>query len=77
MIGNCVFLICTYQIDRITEYDACARLSADIQMQIVQRKAHPINSSEYARLSGSVRLRLNQFDGELGQLSKKLQGSRM
>lgn len=65
------------QNNRITEYDACARLSTDIQMQIVQRKTHPINSSEYARLSGGVRLRLKQFDGELGQLSKKLTGSRM
>lgn len=62
---------------RLTEFDACERLSNDIQTQITQRKAQSPTSAEYARLSGAVRLRLKQFDNELAQLSHKIRSGQL
>lgn len=57
---------------RTTEYEACDRLSRDIQAQIVQRNAEPVQSEKYARISANTRLRLNQFTNELQQLSIRI-----
>lgn len=62
---------------RITEYDACDRLSGEIQRQIMQRKAQPVNGPEYSRLSGIVRLRMKQYGNELSQLSQKIRGAQL
>lgn len=61
---------------RITEYEACERLQRDIQSQIVQRDQQPINSQEYNRISGTVRVRLKQFANELEQLKIRLDGNK-
>lgn len=60
---------------RLTEYEACERLSRDLQSQLVLRNREPKLSNEYSRLSATIRVRLNQFSSELDQLSKKLEQS--
>lgn len=58
--------------NRTTEFEACDRLSRDIQAQIVQRNAEPVQSEQYARISANLRLRLKQFTNELQQLSVRI-----
>uniref|UniRef100_A0A1L8D9I7 Putative conserved plasma membrane protein n=1 Tax=Nyssomyia neivai TaxID=330878 RepID=A0A1L8D9I7_9DIPT len=60
----------------ITEYEACERLSREIQSQIVLRNREQRLSDAYSRLSGNVRMRLKQFSTELGALEKKLDQTR-
>ncbi|XP_059609243.1 syntaxin-8 [Phlebotomus argentipes] len=60
----------------ITEYEACERLSREIQSQIVLRNREQRLSDEYSRLSGSVRVRLKQFSTELASLETKLEQAR-
>lgn len=58
--------------NRTTEYEACDRLSRDIQAQIVQRNAEPVQSEKYAKISANIRLRLKQFTNELQQLGLRI-----
>lgn len=58
---------------RITEHDACERLSREIQSQLVLRNRQQSLSNEYSIISGTVRVRLRQFSTELDDLNKKLQ----
>ncbi|XP_055689394.1 syntaxin-8 [Lutzomyia longipalpis] len=60
----------------ITEYEACERLSREIQSQIVLRNREQRLSDEYSKLSGNVRMRLKQFSTELVSLEKKLEQTR-
>ncbi|GAB0100243.1 syntaxin-8 [Sergentomyia squamirostris] len=60
----------------ITEYDACERLSREIQSQIVLRNREQRLSDEYSRISGNVRVRLKQFSTELSALEQKLDQAR-
>ncbi|XP_055708261.1 syntaxin-8 [Phlebotomus papatasi] len=60
----------------ITEYEACERLSREIQSQIVLRNREKRLSDEYSKLSGNVRMRLKQFSNELGSLDTKLEQAR-
>lgn len=60
---------------RITEFDACERLSRDIQSQIVLRNREPRLSNEYSKISAGVRFKLKQFSTELQQLNANLSGA--
>uniref|UniRef100_A0A1B0CP58 t-SNARE coiled-coil homology domain-containing protein n=1 Tax=Lutzomyia longipalpis TaxID=7200 RepID=A0A1B0CP58_LUTLO len=64
------------ELARITEYEACERLSREIQSQIVLRNREQRLSDEYSKLSGNVRMRLKQFSTELVSLEKKLEQTR-
>lgn len=57
---------------RIPEYDACERLSRDIQSQIVLRNQQPRLSTEYSKISSGVRFNLKQFSTNLEQLNKTI-----
>lgn len=57
---------------RLTEFDACERLSRDIQSQIVLRNRESRLSSEYLKISAGVRFKLKQFSTEVQQLNKNL-----
>lgn len=57
---------------RITEFDACERLSRDIQSQIVLRNREPRLSKEYSTISAGCRFKLKQFSTELQQLNNTL-----
>lgn len=59
-------------IRRITEYDACERLSRDIQSQIVLRNREPRLSTEYSKISSGIRFNLKQFLTNLEQLNSTI-----
>ncbi|KAJ8931139.1 hypothetical protein NQ314_015993 [Rhamnusium bicolor] len=57
---------------RLLEYESCEKLYRDIMEQLTFRQKHPRTSDKYSQLSASIRLRLKQFNNEVGQLNKKL-----
>lgn len=57
---------------RLSDLDACERLSNEIQSQLVARNREGQLSRQYSSISGQVRVRLKQFGSELEQLNKKL-----
>lgn len=57
---------------RLSDLDACERLSNEIQSQLVARNRQGQRSREYSSISGQVRVRLKQLGSELEQLSNKL-----
>ncbi|KAJ8915754.1 hypothetical protein NQ315_004566 [Exocentrus adspersus] len=57
----------------LTEYDSCEKLYRDIMEQLTLRQKYPRTSDKYSQLSANIRLRLKQFNNEVGQLNQKLE----
>ncbi|KAG5866922.1 hypothetical protein JTB14_013532 [Gonioctena quinquepunctata] len=56
----------------LLEYESCEKLHRDIMEQFTMRQKYPRTSDKYAQLSVNIRLRLKQFNNEVGQLNQKL-----
>ncbi|VEN45845.1 unnamed protein product [Callosobruchus maculatus] len=56
----------------LLEYESCEKLHRDIMEQLTQRQKYPRTSENYSQISANVRLRLKQYNNEVGQLEKKL-----
>lgn len=61
-----------YPLFRTTEFAACERLSRDIQSQIVTRNQQPRLSTEYSKISHTIRFKLKQFQTNLEQLNSTI-----
>ncbi|XP_018573230.1 syntaxin-8 [Anoplophora glabripennis] len=57
----------------LTEYESCEKLYRDIMEQLTFRQQHSRTSNTYSQISANVRLRLKQFNNEVGQLNQKLE----
>jgi hypothetical protein len=57
---------------RLTEHEACEKLSRDIMEQLTVRSREQKTSQAYSRLSSAIRLRLKQYSSEVQQLKDKL-----
>ncbi|KYB28828.1 syntaxin-8 [Tribolium castaneum] len=56
----------------LVEYESCEKLYRDIMEQLMQRQKLPRTSDKYSHLSATIRLRLKQYNNEVGQLKQKL-----
>lgn len=72
MTSHLIGLDLDSRVARLSDLDACERLSNDIQSQLVARNRQGQLSREYSSISGQVRVRLKQLGSELEQLSNKL-----
>ncbi|XP_023019903.2 syntaxin 8 [Leptinotarsa decemlineata] len=59
----------------LLEYESCEKLHRDVMEQLSLRQKHPRTSEKYNQLSANIRLRLKQFNNEVGQLNQKLEGT--
>lgn len=57
---------------RLIEHDSCEKLQRDIMEQLMQRQRLSRTTDKYAHLSANIRLRIKQFNNEVGQLKQKL-----
>lgn len=60
------------EIDWLAEFQNCERLSLEIHSQIQQRNKEVPTSEKFQSISGGIRMRLNQFSGEVRELKRKL-----
>lgn len=60
------------EFDWLAEFENCERLSFEIHSQIQQRNKEVHTSEKYQNISGGIRMRLNQFNGEVRELKRKL-----
>lgn len=58
--------------DWLSEFENCERLSVEIHTQIQQRNKEVPTSEKYQSISGGIRMRLSQFNGEVRELKRKL-----
>ncbi|XP_044270040.1 syntaxin-8 [Tribolium madens] len=56
----------------LVEYESCEKLYRDIMEQLMQRQKLSRTSDKYSHLSATIRLRLKQYNNEVGQLKQKL-----
>ncbi|CAH1992287.1 unnamed protein product [Acanthoscelides obtectus] len=56
----------------LLEYESCEKLQRDIMEQLTLRQKYPRTSESYSQISANVRLRLKQYNNEVGQLERKL-----
>ncbi|KAJ3663517.1 hypothetical protein Zmor_007772 [Zophobas morio] len=56
----------------LLEHESCEKLHRDIMEQLMQRQRLSRNTDKYAHLSATIRLRLKQYNNEVGQLKQKL-----
>nr|XP_023019903.1 syntaxin-8 [Leptinotarsa decemlineata] len=59
----------------LLEYESCEKLHRDVMEQLSLRQKHPRTSEKYNQLSANIRLRLKQFNNEVGQLNQKLEST--
>ncbi|CAH0546913.1 unnamed protein product [Brassicogethes aeneus] len=56
----------------LLEYESCQRLQRDIMEQLTERQQYHRTSDKYNQISANIRLRLKQYNNEVGQLTQKL-----
>lgn len=65
--------MCVCYSHRTTEYEACERLSRDIQSEIATRNRLPRLSTEYSKISSTIRFKLRQFQTQYKQLNSTIE----
>ncbi|XP_057672462.1 syntaxin-8 [Diorhabda carinulata] len=57
----------------LLEHECCEKLYRDIMEQLTLRQSYPRITDKYSQLSANIRLRLKQYNNEVGQLNQKLE----
>jgi len=55
----------------LLEHESCEKLHRDIMEQLSLRQREPRSTEKYAHVSATIRLRLKQYNNEVGQLKQK------
>lgn len=72
-ISSMFKLILKRNFYRLIEHESCEKLYRDIMEQLTYRQKFSRTSFKYSELSANIRLKLKQFNNEVGQLNEKLE----